>query len=78
MTDDHQTGAAELTPHADSAPEADHAATHMDLHAHLSDDDHGHAEPRLGPIDWAAWGYGIVGIAAGLVVVFCFWLAVGG
>ena len=55
----------------------DHAAMHLDVHAVISDYDHGHAEPRLGPIDWAAWGYALVGVAAGLVVVAFFWLAVG-
>ena len=55
---------------------ADHAATgHMDAHAVNSDDDHGHAEPRLGPIDWLAWGYAGVGVAAGLLVAWLFWVA---
>lgn len=43
-------------------------ATHMDAHTTISDDDHGHAEPQLGPIDWRAWGYAVVGAAAGLLV----------
>ena len=30
---------------------------------------HGHAEPRLGPIDWQAWFYAVAGVAAGLLVV---------
>jgi hypothetical protein len=25
----------------------------------------------LGPIDWAAWGAGLLGIAAGLAVAIC-------
>jgi hypothetical protein len=63
--------------------EADHAAddhaanSHMDAHATLSDDDHGHAEPRLGPIDWLSWLYAVVGFAAGLLVVAVFWLKAG-
>lgn len=36
-------------------------------------DDH-HGEPRLGPIDWAAWGYAAAGVLAGLLVVALFWL----
>ena len=62
----------------DSAAAADHhdAATHMDAHTTLSDDDHGHAEPALGPIDWGAWAYALVGAGAGLVVVAFFWFAV--
>jgi hypothetical protein len=51
------------------------SATHMDKHATLSDDDHGHAESALGPIDWAKWAYAIVGAAAGVVVLVFFYLA---
>lgn len=55
---------------------ADHdSATHMDVHAAISDDDHGHAEAALGPIDWGRWAYALVGGLAGAVVVFAFWLA---
>lgn len=61
--------------HGSENQELDHAPTHMDAHATLSDDDHGHAEEALGPIDWAAWGYAVVGAAAGLLIVVFFWLA---
>jgi len=55
---------------------ADHDdATHVDSHAVLSDDDHGHTEQALGPVDWAAWGYALVGVLAGLVVVAAFAVA---
>ena len=50
--------------------------THMDAHTALSDDDHGHAELPLGPIDWRAWAYALLGGAAGLVVVLLFWVAI--
>ena len=50
-------------------------ATHMDAHATLSDDDHGHAEQALGPIDWAAWGYALLGAIAGLLVLLFFFVA---
>lgn len=50
-------------------------ATHMDAHATLSDDDHGHAEAALGPIDWLTWGYALLGVAAGALVLLGFWLA---
>ena len=50
--------------------EADHAA---EDHA----DDHGDGEPRLGPIDWGAWLYAVVGVAFGLLVVGAFWLKAG-
>jgi hypothetical protein len=38
-------------------------------------DDHGHAEPSLGPIDWPAWAVGVVGVLLGLAVAWCFFLA---
>lgn len=52
------------------------AATHMDEHTTLSDDDHGHAEAELGPIDWASWTYALVGVAAALIVVALFAVAI--
>ena len=51
------------------------AVTHIDAHTALSDDDHGHAEPVIGPVDWTAWAYAAVGVAAGLLVVALFWVA---
>ena len=55
---------------------ADHASGgHMGAHAALSDDDHGHVEPRVGPIDWLAWGSAVVGVAPGLLVAGLFWMA---
>jgi hypothetical protein len=60
---------------ADSVAHHD-AATHMDAHTSISDDDHGHAETALGPIDWGAWGFAILGGVAGLVVIAIFWFAV--
>lgn len=51
-------------------------STHMDAHAALSDDDHGHAEQPLGPIDWVAWGYALVGAGLGGVVLLLFWVAI--
>jgi hypothetical protein len=76
-------GMTPAVPHASDAravereqPVADHASgAHLDAHAGMSDDDHGHAEPRLGPIDWLAWGYAVVGVAAGLLVAGLFWMA---
>ncbi len=49
---------------------------HLDPHG----DDHGHGghgsdEEPLGPIDVAAWGAGVLGVAIGLVVALCFVLA---
>jgi hypothetical protein len=50
------------------------AADQGDGHDH---DDHGPAEGTLGPVDSAAWGAGILGVALGLVVALCFVLATG-
>ena len=57
-------------------PVAEHdAVTHMDAHTVISDDDHGHAEAALGPIDWPAWGLAVVGALAGAVVLAVLWVA---
>jgi hypothetical protein len=62
----------------DSAASVAHhdGATHMDAHTTLSDDDHGHAEEALGPIDWPAWTYALIGVAAALLIVFLFAVAI--
>jgi hypothetical protein len=57
-----------------------HADPHLaqaqpDEHAALADDDHAHAEPRLGPIDWPVWGYAILGALIALLVLALFWVA---
>jgi hypothetical protein len=55
---------------------AEHATnSHMDAHTTLSDDDHGHAEEALGPIDWRAWGLAVLGALGGVVVLASFWIA---
>jgi hypothetical protein len=68
MTDQH------ADPAHDAIAEHD-AVTHMDAHTAISDDDHGHGEQALGPIDWRAWGLAILGAAAGLIVLAAFWLS---
>ncbi len=74
MTDEHAETQAN-----DDDPVAHHdAVTHMDAHTTLSDDDHGHAETPLGPIDWAKWGYAIAGGIAGMIVIAFFFIALGG
>jgi hypothetical protein len=62
----------------DSAASVGHhdSATHMDAHTALSDDDHGHAEEILGPIDWAVWSYALIGVASAVIVVALFWIAI--
>ena len=52
------------------------AQTHVNAHTALSDDDHGHGEAALGPIDWAAWAYGLLGVAAGALVLIGMWVAI--
>ena len=49
--------------------------THMNGHTALSDDDHGHAEGTLGPIDWGAWGLALLGAGTGVIVLAGFWVA---
>ncbi|MDP8905035.1 MAG: hypothetical protein M3N29_06940 [Chloroflexota bacterium] len=51
----------------------EHAAAEL---AH-ADEEHGHDEARLGPVDWAMWGYALLGVAAGLIVVLALWAALG-
>jgi hypothetical protein len=62
----------------DSAASVAHhdGATHMDADTSISDDDHGHAETELGPVDWAAWGYALLGVVSALVVVAFFAVAI--
>jgi hypothetical protein len=63
--------------HGAGAVTVDHAVdSHTDAHATVSEDDHAHAEPRLGPIDWPAWTYAVVGAALGLLVVATFYIAI--
>ncbi len=80
LTDFEHPGRPDGRPAGDTggAPLTDHdGATHMDAHATLGDDDHGHGHDGvpLGPIDWATWAYALVGVAAGALVVLAFWLA---
>jgi hypothetical protein len=69
---------APADPHHDEAVTGDEyheAPTHMDAHTSISDDDHGHGEVPLGPIDWGAWGVAVVSGGAALLVVVLFWVA---
>ena len=58
--------------HEDHVPahEADDAG-----HGHAGHDEHGEHAGQLGPIDLAAWGAGLLGIGAGLVVAVCLYVA---
>ena len=74
---------------ADDQDEVHRADAHHQGGAHLEGedhdaghDDHGdsehdeHAEPRLGPIDWPAWGISALGVAIAGVMAVLFFLAV--
>ena len=41
-------------------------------------DDHGHDVSALGPVDTAAWGAGILGVAIAVVMAICFAMATTG
>jgi hypothetical protein len=41
-------------------------------HGHDGHDEHAAAQ---GPVDWLAWGAGILGVGAGLAVAFCLYLS---
>ena len=60
------------TPGHAGAVEHHLTSDHGDDHGH---DDHAHDDEPLGPIDIAAWGAGVLGIALGIVVAVCFALA---
>jgi hypothetical protein len=62
ILDVHGTSHAVEGPHA--SPE-DHGDAG---HGH---DDHAHEPEALGPIDWAMWGAGVLGVALALVVTAC-------
>ena len=59
-------------PHAAEAPGADDHGDHGDDHAH------GPGDEPLGPVDIAAWGAGVTGIAISIVIAACFALATSG
>ncbi len=70
--------------HATPTPADHHDAPHGsapgsgaggDPHGAGHDAGHGHDEVALGPVDMAAWGAGLLGVALGLVMVLCFILA---
>jgi len=52
------------------AHEADDAG-----HGHGGHDEHGEHATALGPVDWFAWGAGLLGIGAGLAVAICLYVA---
>ena len=64
--------------HDDDVPGHEGAVAHHGLDDHGDDhghDDHAHGEEALGPLDWAAWGAGVVGVVLGVAVTICFVVA---
>ncbi len=59
-------------PQSHEPDEAGHAHGHEE---HAGHDEHGGHDVALGPIDWAAWGAGILGVGAGLAVAVCLFVA---
>ena len=60
--------------HATDAPGHPGAVAHHATDDHgddHGDDDHAHADEALGPIDVAAWGAGILGVAIAIVIAVC-------
>ena len=60
------------TTHDDhpSAHEPDDAG-----HGRADHDEHGDHAEKLGPIDWRAWGAGLLGVGAGVAVAVCLYLS---
>jgi hypothetical protein len=66
---------SEISHDDHTAPEPgedDHVHGHEEHAGHDEHADHGEA---LGPIDWPAWGAGILGVGAGLAVAFCLYVS---
>ena len=67
-----------MTSHDSDVPGHAGAVSHHETTDHGDDhghDDHAHGEEALGPIDVAAWGAGVVGVVAGILIAACFVMA---
>lgn len=73
MSDDPHPSDAMTGPHgADDHGVGDHGMGDHGMGEGHGHDDHAHGDGEpLGPIDVTAWGAGVLGIAAGLVVAVC-------
>ena len=67
----HASSPGEAVPAAAATADAARAGA---AHADAAHGDHAEGTP-LGPIDWAAWGAGVLGIAAGLAVAACLFIS---
>ncbi len=58
---------------SDPTQDLDEAAHEPDDagHGHGGHDERGEHGSTMGPVDWLAWGAGLLGVGAGLVVAFC-------
>jgi hypothetical protein len=62
----------DVHPPVHEPDETGHAHGHEEHGGH---DEHAEHGSTLGPIDWAAWGAGALGVGAGLVVAVCLYIA---
>ncbi len=62
---------------SDTTGDLDQAAHEPDDagHGHGGHDGHGEHEASRGPVDWLAWGAGLLGVGAALVVAVCLYAA---
>ena len=61
--------------HGAQPEDAPHGATHGEgAHVDAAHADHAQGA-SLGPVDWRAWGAGLLGTAAGLVIAACLFLS---
>ena len=79
MSDTHDTTHAADEPHgAAAAHDAGHGGdAHAGTHATDHDDGHGHVSEPLGPIGWALWGAGALGVLVAAVMTAVFAVATG-
>lgn len=66
---------SEISHDDHSAPEPDEDGHVHGHEEHAGHDEHAEHGKALGPIDWPAWGAGILGVGAGLVVAFCLYVS---
>lgn len=74
MTDTQRPAATPESHDEHPVDEPHGAGDHGDDGGH---DDHAHAAEALGPIDWAAWTVGVVGVAIGVVIALGFAVSTG-
>jgi len=75
-TGEHEIPAGDA--HAGNAQRVGGGEDHDQAPGHAHRDDHagGHDGETLGPIDWRAWGAGLLGIGCSALVAACLYVAV--